>query len=132
MMTITSINALMEIIENGEYNHYGLRGAHESDIANIERGYLDCSFFWSDHIAEEDEEQLNGTCAIDVHEYLDQSEILRRYVSARDGYSPIHTVLLIADNNYEYGYDENEVILGNNGFGADVIAIVKIQEYSIA
>ena len=36
------------------------------------------------------------------------------------------TVLLLGSSQMDYGEDDNEVILGDNGYGADVIAIVEI------
>ena len=126
MKKITTIEELMEILESGEYNYYGLRGATNHDVANIERGYLDRSYNWVD--GEKTDEQLDGTCALSVGDFLSEREILRRYnriamYTAQHGTS---TILLIADNNQEYGEDENEVILGSNGHGADVVAIVEI------
>ncbi len=126
MKKITTIEELMEILESGEYSYYGLRGATNHDVANIERGYLDRSYNWVD--GEKTDEQLDGTCALSVGDFLSEREILRRYnrlamYTAQHGTS---TILLIGDNNQEYGEDENEVILGSNGYGADVVAIVEI------
>lgn len=126
MKKITTIEELMEILESGEYNYYGLRGATNHDVANIERGYLDCSYNWID--GEKTDEQLDGTCALSVGDFLNEKEIMRRYnrlamYTAQHGTS---TILLIADNNQEYGEDEDEVVLGSNGCGADVVAIVEI------
>ncbi|MBQ8296855.1 MAG: hypothetical protein IJX77_03630 [Ruminococcus sp.] len=125
MTTITTLEELREAIESGNYNYYGLRGAHESDLEKLERGYLDCSYWWERD--EPTDESLSGTCALGVNEYISDEEIFRRYTDARDFYGrETQTVLLIADKNQEYGADENEVILGSNGYGADVIAIVKL------
>lgn len=126
MKKITTIEELIEILESGEYNYYGLRCATNHDVENIERGYLDCSYNWID--GEKTDEQLNGTCALSVGDFLNEKEIMRRYnrlamYTSQHGTS---TILLIADNNQEYGEDENEVILGSNGYGADVVAIVEI------
>ncbi len=126
MMTITTINELMEILENGNYNRYGLRGASENDMDNLDRGYLDCSYNWEDN--ESTGEQLNGTCALGISEYDSETDLTAAYERALNMYAKCNgtnTVLLIADNTYEYGNDDGEVILGTNGFGADVIAIVK-------
>ncbi len=126
MTTITTINGLMEILENGNYNRYGLRGASENDMDNLDRGYLDCSYNWEDN--ESTGEQLNGTCALGISEYDSETDLTAAYERALNMYAKCNgtnTVLLIADNTYEYGNDDGEVILGTNGFGADVIAIVK-------
>lgn len=124
--TITTIEELMEILESGEYNYYGLRGATKHDIENINRGYLDCSYNWVD--GDKTDEQLNGTCAISVGDFLKEKELLRRYhrIEMYTAQHDTDTILLIADNNQEYGEDENEVILGSGGYGADVLAIVDI------
>lgn len=126
MKKITTIEELMEILESGEYSYYGLRGATNHDVANIERGYLDCSYNWID--GEKTDEQLDGTCALSVGDFLSEKEIMRRY-NRLAMYTAQHgtgTILLIADNNQEYGEDEDEVILGSNGCGAYVVAIVEI------
>lgn len=127
MMTITTINDLLEILENGNYSRYGLRGASESDMDNLDRGYLDCSYDWADN--ESTGEQLDGTCALGITEYDSDDMLTKKYERALNMYAKCNgteTVLLIADNTYEYGNDDGEIILGSNGFGADVIAIVKI------
>ena len=61
---------------------------------------------------------------------MDKSEILKRFEMAK-GYAKNHhgtnVVLLISDTTEDYeGADENEVILGHGGYGADVIAVVNI------
>ena len=125
MKTITKVNEIMEIIEEGKYSYYGLRGASEADMNNLERGYLDCSYVWADN--ECTEEQLNGTCALGIDEYTSESVLLERFNRAANVYAAsTKTVLLIGDDTQEYGSDDDEVILGNNGWGANVIAIVKL------
>ena len=127
MMTITSINELMSIIEEGKYNYYGIRGASESDMVNLGRGYLDCSYDWNDN--ESTGEQLGGTCALGINEYTSEekaAKICKRALNMYAKRNGTNTVLLIADNGQEYGNDDGEVILGSNGFGADVIAIINI------
>ena len=125
MKTITTVEELMTELENTKYGYYGLRGVHQNDVEAVERGatYLDCSFNWVD--GEQTEEKLNGTCALGVTEDNTANEIIERYKKARNMYSiDCETVYLIADKNCEYGEDEDEVILGGNGYGADVIAEV--------
>lgn len=127
MMTITSISELMSIIEEGKYNYYGIRGASESDMENLDRGYLDCSYDWDDN--ESTGEQLGGTCALGINEYTSEEKaekICKRALNMYAKCNRTNTVLLIADNGQEYGNDDGEVILGSNGFGADVIAIIEI------
>lgn len=120
---ITTMSELMAELESGNYNYYGLRGAYESDLEKLDRGYLDRSYVWED--GEQTDEQLEGTCALGVSDSLTESEIKRRYDAALKMYAETGTVLLIADSCQEYGNDDNEVILGN-GFGADVVAIVRL------
>lgn len=124
MKTITTISELMAELESGEYNYYGLRGATEHDVEVADRGYLDCSYDADDDVVVGD---LNGTCGLNVHEYNSESELMERYNRALKIYAwKTKTVYLIADKNCEYGVDEDEVILGGNGYGADVVAIVKL------
>lgn len=124
MKKITTLAELMETIES-TYKYCGLRGANEADMQNLERGYLDCSYDWEDGVCTD--EQLSGTCAIDVHGNLTEAEIKARYTHALERYAVYtDTVLLVADEHQEYGVDDNEVILGHNGYGADVIAIVAL------
>lgn len=126
MMRINTINDLTEILDNGNYSRYGLRGASESDMDNLDRGYLDCSYVWENN--ESTGEQLNGTCALGISEYDSEETLIAMYKRALSMYAKhngTNTVLLVADNTYDYGNDDGEVILGN-GFGADVIGIVEI------
>lgn len=122
---ISSLDELYETISSMKYNYYGLRGAHEDDMNNLSRGYLDCSSDWTD--GDWSDDKLNGTCALNVYDDIGSSELLSRYNKAKTMYSPIGVVLLIADNNMEYGEDDNEVILGSNGYGADVVAVVDLE-----
>lgn len=125
MKKITTIEELMNTLEGSGY--FGLRGASKHDLELLERGYLDCSYVWED--GEITNEQLSGTCAVGVSEYLTKDEIKERYSDIVNMYCPAHetnVVLLINDKYQKYGNDENEVILGSNGCGADVIAIVKL------
>ncbi len=79
---------------------------------------------------DDEAELLNGTSGIGINSYMDKSEILKRFEMAK-GYAKNHhgtnVVLLISDTTEDYeGADENEVILGHGGYGADVIAVVNI------
>lgn len=126
MKKITSIAEFMHELETGGHAYYGLRAATHHDLDNIERGYLDCSFDWVD--GEKTDHQLDGTCAIGICDSLSESEIMRRY-KRLSMYNAAHgtgTTLLVADGGCEYGEDEDEVILGSNGYGADVVAIVEL------
>lgn len=125
MKTITTIEELMNTLEGSGY--FGLRKATEHDLEVIGRGYLDCSYDWFD--GEQSEKKLNGSCAISINDCLDEKEIMERYNRVCDSYinyNHTDTVLLLNDKNEEYGNDPDEVILGSNGYGADVVAIVKL------
>ena len=129
MKTITTLEELREEIESGKYNYYGLRGATEHDLTCLDRGYLDCSLDnFDDNYSEYDEsvETLNGTSAIFVSADTDLEE---RYTIVKNIYLyETKTALLIADNNSEWGDDEDEIVLGGDGYGANVVAIVAIVE----
>ena len=116
-MKTIKVSEIIKELEKGEYSYYGLRVATEHDVEIMDRGYLDPSYDWID--GEITENELSGTCAIGITEDCDllaRIELTKKYVGAQ--------LLLIADNNCEYGNDEDEIILGRDGFGADVIAIV--------
>ena len=123
--TISSVEDLMEELEYGKYRHYGLRGAHEEDLEVLSRGYLDPSHVWED--GEYTDEVLSGTSALDVTDTMSEVEILDCYKMCKSAYN-FHngTVLLLGDNSYEYGDDYGEVLLGSNGYGADVVAFVDL------
>lgn len=119
-----NIKQIMGELESGNYNYYGLRNAteHDLELINSGRTYLDCSHNWVDN--EDTEEKLEGSCAVYVSEYMSAKEITARYNQVLNNYFG-NTILLIADNTSEWGNDENEIILGN-GWGADVIGIVRL------
>lgn len=119
-----NIKQIMGELESGNYNYYGLRNAteHDLELINSGRTYLDCSHNWVDN--EDTEEKLEGSCAVYVSEYMSAKEITARYNQVLNNYFG-NTILLIADNTSEWGNDENEIVLGN-GWGADVIGIVRL------
>lgn len=121
--TITNVEELMDILEFGQYNYYGLRGIHEEDLQYLDRGYLNPSHVWDD--GEYTDEVLSGTSALFVADTMTEAEIIKRYNICKSMYN-FHngTVLLLGDNTSEYGDDYDEVLLGHNGYGADVVAIV--------
>lgn len=130
MKNINSMEELREILDGLESRYYGLRGASEHDFECVERGYLDCSLdLWDerDCAYKEGVERLPGTSAIEVADCFDDDEIIRIFNMA-SWYATNHhgtgTVFLIADKYSEYGSDEDEVVLGHNGYGADIIATV--------
>mgnify|MGYP003398054788 CR=1 FL=1 len=58
---------------------------------------------------------------------MSEEEIFEKYIQCKKNYCA-EAILLVADNESEWGNDEDEIILGSNGYGADVIAIVNIKE----
>lgn len=134
MKKITTIEELMEILESNEYCYYGLRGATDHDLEIMDRGYLDCSQDnWNERDCDwhDDAEMLNGTSCIGIDTVFgpERDDIEKAYETA-SGYAHNHhdtdIVLLIADGACESGADDGEWVLGSNGYGADVIAIVKL------
>lgn len=130
MKKITTVAELMDELTKSGY--FGLRGASEHDIEIADRGYLDCSldlFDRRDCDYDEDADLLSGTSAISVNDFMSEDELTARYNDAL-GYAQNHhgtnTVYLLSDDCKEYGEDENEVILGHNGYGADIVAIVEL------
>ena len=129
MKKITTIEELMEILESGEYNYYGLRGATPENLDQIERGYLDCSFDFDHEQGVPSDEYLDGTCGLEVSDRLPEKTIMLMYRNAIEMYCSAHgtdTVLLIAGDRSEWGEDDDEIIIRNCGRGADVVAIVEI------
>lgn len=129
MKKITTIEELMEILESGEYNYYGLRGATPENLDQIERGYLDCSFDFDHEQGVPSDEYLNGTCALEVRVGLPEKTIMLMYRNAVNMYCAAHgtdTVLLIAGDRSDWGEDDDEIIIRNRNRGADVVAIVEI------
>ena len=129
MKKITTIEELMEILESGEYRYFGLRGATQENIEQMERGYLDCSFDFDHENGVPSDDYLDGTCALEIREDLPISIIKMMYKNALNLYCEAHgtdTVLLIAGRDSEWGEDDDEIIISNGGRGADVIAIVEI------
>lgn len=124
MKEYTNIEQLMSELEEGKFNYFALRNATEHDLKILESGrdYLDSSHNWIDNV--DTEEELGGSCGICITEYMKESEILNRFNRCLNIYEG-NTILLIADNLQEYGEDEDEVILGSNGYGANVLGYVK-------
>lgn len=113
----------MQEIENCP-NYCGLRNASEEDLQNLDREYLDCSHHWDDNTPTET--LLDGTCAIGINEYMTEGKVAEVYTHVKKTYQNTGIILLISDNHQEYGNDDGEVILGHDGYGADVIAIVEL------
>ena len=124
MKTITTIEELMNELESGNYNFYGLRKATNHDLEIIESGreYLDCSYNWVDNTITD--EQLCGTCAIYVSEYMTEKELQKKFELVNHRYIG-KTMLLIGDKGGVPGEDEGEYIIGSNGYGAYVLATVE-------
>lgn len=130
MKEFTTIEQIMEELESVNYGYYGFRSANEHDLEIIESGrnYLDVSHVWVD--GDDTGEELSGSCAIYIDECMDNAQIKDRYKQCYSYYQMLpnskRVILLIADKNSEWGTDENEIILGSNGCGADIIGIVRL------
>lgn len=68
---------------------------------------------------------LTGTSAIGVNEYMEDEEITEMYNKALR-YSDCNKVLLINGTNQEYGADNDEVALSNDGCGAISLGYVML------
>ena len=125
---INNIDDLMSEIEENSVYTYGLRSINEHDAEMMSRGYLDVSYRWIDN--EITDEKLNGSSAVYVDDYMSKDELLKRYKAVIKTYpkNGVDTILLIRDKHFEWGEDENEVVLGHNGYGADVVAVVKLDD----
>lgn len=121
----TSIEDIISELDKAEYNYYGFRNATEHDLEILDSGrtYLDASHEWIDN--EDTEENLGGSCALHISDEMSPYKIKQRYDQCLNTYYG-NTILFIADNNSEWGNDENEIILGSNGYGADVLGFVKL------
>lgn len=86
-----------------EYACYGLR-RQEMPFEEIGDTMTHCSSIWDD--GEETDEELDGVCAL----WLERFDSLEDALEASKGYDGEY-VATIASDDYEYGQDENEVIL---------------------
>jgi len=87
---------------------------------------LPCSLDdWEGRDIEYDEnlEELDGTSAIGVNEYMSEKEIKAAYEKALN-YSDCGKVILINGDNEEYGADEGETVLSYMGDGAKFLGQV--------
>lgn len=123
---VADIAEVANILEKSEYNYYGFRNATNRDLkaVNSGRGYLDPSYEWVDN--EITDTLLGGTSAIFISSDMSEDELYRRYMQCLNGYKG-DTVLLIADSDSEWGEDDNEIILGHSGYGADFICFVEAE-----
>jgi len=90
-----------------KYSVVALRACHNMfEPMAVEIGeILDPSFVWID--GEPTDEALNGTCGCQVNA-SNFKEMYSRFVKE---YGSIGTVALIAGHHYEYGQDNDEVII---------------------
>lgn len=129
MKSINNVEQVIKEIENSVYNCYAIRNATDHDLEIIKKGnreYLDASYdAFDDGTQNNTPKKLNGTCGIYIDEDMTTKEIIKRYNQCIENYCG-STILLIADDDSEWGNDENEIILGSNGYGAYVLAIVEL------
>ncbi len=130
MRVFKTAEEILHEIEKGQYNYYGLRSLTDRDIKalNSDRTYLDVSHVWEDGV--DTGEDLPGTCAVYISDDMDETEIEYRYNRCYHTYQHLteygRVIALIADDRSEWGNDENEIILGSSGCGADIIGIVNL------
>ena len=127
-MTANEIRKHYEADNNKSW--YGIRTCN--DDANV-GDILPVSVNWVASECDEDgdydkeEYKLDGSCAVDLGDDLDEltdEEIMERYDAAYN--YPGGHVYLVKGTMIEYGNDENEVALSANGggLGAEVVAIL--------
>lgn len=121
-----SLSEVMETMEQ-ETTNYGFRGASQHDLEIVKSGqtYLEPSTDMFD--GNFSDEKLDGTCAIQINEYMDLDELAEAYEYTKKMYAdnPDEIVLFISGGCQEYGNDEDEVILRDEfESGAKVIAQV--------
>lgn len=123
MIKVKTIEEIRELME--KENYCGFRNLTDADIERIESGetYLECSHDWDD--GEMLEELLPGTSAVYVSDDMEDEEIIDRYNQSLNCYYG-EVIALIGDRISEWGNDENEIIIGANGYGANVLAIVEL------
>lgn len=124
--TIHSFDELIEILESGEYNYYGLRGLTRHNISQINRGYLDQSFDWDTENDVRSDDYLDGTSAIVVSDTMTEKQIKNAISLVKKLYNFNGVIALIAGDSGDYGDDEDEVIISCDGRGADIIALIDI------
>lgn len=123
---------VMEILKKMNYEGYGviaIRHCAEDETYNV-GDVCRNSFDWNyelDHSTYEDEEQveLNGTCgfhvagfeSLDEEEIEEATELFNKAMKNANVYCG--NIVVIAGNSFEYGNDENEVIISD----AEVIAV---------
>lgn len=115
-----------------ETTNYGFRGASKHDLELAEKsGYLGASLdTWDsgNQTYHEEADELCGTSAVAINEYMDVEELRNRFEMAMNDYAAGHgtnVVYLVSGENSEYGDDEHEVILKDDfENGARVIAEV--------
>ena len=104
---MTTISEIIELIEAGEYEHYGLR-AHRGDAAAVGE-WLGNSRVWVDGDPTDDE--LGGICAIKVIAGTAESVLATiRKMYAWGGAQ----IVLVGGYYASYGEDRDEIIIRYN------------------
>lgn len=112
----------------GKYYCFGIR-TDERELAVGEE--VPCSYNWSDDVDYDDAEQLDGTCATDISwmHWTDIEDEMDDIIDAVKKALELNNSLrypgkhqyLIAGESYDYGNDDDEVIISN----AVVVAVIK-------
>jgi hypothetical protein len=121
-----NLSKAVKLLEgNGYFGFRGLNGIY-GNAEYEENEILPCSLDdWEGRDIEYDEnlEELDGTSAIGVNEYMSEKEIKAAYEKALN-YSDCRKVILINGDGEEYGADEGETVLSYMGDGAKFLGQV--------
>ena len=125
-MNISSIQEMVNIINEGEFNHYGLRQLPSDQSLVLGETLID-SNHWDDGVYSD--ESCGGACAVEVgesgyHEDTDNAEIIAAVITlGRNAcailgvnFNGFHsydgkTLVLCGSDDAEYGNDPSEIIM---------------------
>lgn len=93
---------------NNEYSYYGVRYHHNNNTI-IDKSVSE-SYEWVD--GDITDEMLNGTCALDIRDMIDNDYTIDEIIESVEEYSYENgEIIIIAGNNMEYGNDKYEIII---------------------
>lgn len=104
---MTDLNTIIQIIEDGEFEHYGLRAHRGSAVVGETLGK---SFVWVD--GECTDEELPGISTLRV---TDSSEVAQLIGFLKDTYCwDNESIVLVGGYTGEHGEDDGEFIIADN------------------
>lgn len=126
-----NLNQVLEMMEQ-ETSNYGFRGASKHDLELTKtNGYLGASLdTWDsgNQAYHEEADELCGTSAVAINEYMDIEDLRSRFDMAMNNYAAGHgtnVVLFVSGDNSECGDDDHEIVLKDDfEQGAKIIAQV--------